>query len=59
MAARGIDVSGLPFVINMTLPDKSEDYVHRIGRVGRAGCMGLAVSFVATEPERVWYCSRR
>eukprot|EP00793_Prasinoderma_coloniale_P003340 PRCOL_00005975-RA len=59
VAARGIDVSGLPFVINMTLPDKSEDYVHRIGRVGRADCMGLAVSFVATEPERVWYCSKK
>ena len=31
----------------------------RIGRVGRADCMGLAVSFVATEPERVWYCSKK
>jgi ATP-dependent RNA helicase DDX1 len=39
VAARGLDISGLPFVINMTLPDRSEDYVHRIGRVGRADSM--------------------
>ena len=34
VAARGIDISGLPYLINMTLPDRSEDYVHRVGRVG-------------------------
>ena len=34
VAARGIDIAGLPFVINMTLPDRSEDYIHRVGRVG-------------------------
>ena len=34
VAARGLDVAGLPCVINMTLPDRSEDYIHRVGRVG-------------------------
>ena len=30
----GIDIAGLPYVVNMTLPDRSEDYIHRVGRVG-------------------------
>lgn len=34
VAARGIDISGLPYVINLTLPDRAEDYIHRVGRVG-------------------------
>lgn len=34
VAARGIDIAGLPYVVNMTLPDRSEDYIHRVGRVG-------------------------
>eukprot|EP00455_Lapot_gusevi_P053939 TRINITY_DN8523_c0_g1_i5.p1 TRINITY_DN8523_c0_g1~~TRINITY_DN8523_c0_g1_i5.p1 ORF type:complete len:192 (-),score=39.65 TRINITY_DN8523_c0_g1_i5:41-616(-) len=55
MAARGIDISGLPYVVNMTLPSESEDYIHRIGRVGRADRIGLAISIVATQPEKVWY----
>ncbi|CAG7785079.1 unnamed protein product, partial [Allacma fusca] len=55
VAARGIDVSGLPFMINVTLPDEKSNYVHRIGRVGRAERMGLAVSLVSTVPEKVWY----
>lgn len=55
VAARGIDVNGLPFMINMTLPDDKTNYVHRIGRVGRAERMGLAISFVASVPEKVWY----
>ncbi|KAK9791611.1 hypothetical protein WJX73_009998 [Symbiochloris irregularis] len=57
VAARGIDISGLPFMVNMTLPDKSEDYIHRVGRVGRQGVLGLAVSLVSTVPEKVWYCT--
>ncbi|EFN59708.1 hypothetical protein CHLNCDRAFT_33556 [Chlorella variabilis] len=57
VAARGIDIQGLPYVINMTLPDRSEDYIHRVGRVGRHDTMGLAISLVATVPEKVWYCS--
>lgn len=63
VAARGIDVSGLPFMINVTLPDEKSNYVHRIGRVGRAERMGLAISLVGIEPEKVWYhgqwCSSR
>lgn len=60
VAARGIDVQQLPFVINFTLPDEVEPYIHRIGRVGRAECVGLSVSFVAAAAkERVWYHSCR
>jgi ATP-dependent RNA helicase DDX1 len=55
VAARGIDVAGLPFVIQTTLPDDIENYIHRIGRCGRAEHMGLAISIVATEREKVWY----
>ena len=55
VAARGIDIQALPYVINMTLPDKSEDYVHRIGRTGRADRMGLAISIVSRHKEKVWY----
>jgi len=63
VAARGIDVKGLPYMINMTLPDEAESYIHRVGRVGRSDTMGLAVSIVA-EPElkeKVWYhkCANR
>jgi len=59
VAARGIDIQGLPFVVNMTMPDMSENYVHRVGRVGRAERMGLAVSLVSTVKERVWYCQNK
>jgi len=55
VAARGIDIAGLPFVIQMTLPDDIENYIHRIGRCGRAERLGLAISLVATEREKVWY----
>lgn len=55
VAARGLDITGLPFMINMTLPDEKSNYVHRIGRVGRAERMGLAISLVSTVPEKVWY----
>jgi len=47
VAARGIDVSGISHVINYDLPKFAEDYVHRIGRTGRAGNMGIAVSFAS------------
>ncbi|XP_034000001.1 ATP-dependent RNA helicase DDX1 isoform X5 [Trematomus bernacchii] len=61
VAARGIDVHGVPYVINVTLPDEKQNYVHRIGRVGRAERMGLAISLVAMEKEKVWYhvCANR
>uniref|UniRef100_F1KXS1 ATP-dependent RNA helicase n=1 Tax=Ascaris suum TaxID=6253 RepID=F1KXS1_ASCSU len=55
VAARGIDVRGVPFVINVTLPDEKANYLHRIGRVGRAERMGLAISLVSSHPEKVWY----
>lgn len=55
VAARGIDIKELPYVINFTLPDKPEDYIHRVGRVGRAGNIGLAISLVAACEEKVWY----
>lgn len=45
VAARGIDVSTLTHVINFDLPQSAEDYVHRIGRTGRAGASGVALSF--------------
>ncbi|OIO19218.1 MAG: hypothetical protein AUJ23_02330 [Candidatus Magasanikbacteria bacterium CG1_02_32_51] len=51
IAARGIDVKQISLVINFDLPDNSEDYVHRIGRTGRAGKFGKAISFV-TPPEK-------
>ena len=46
-------MGGLPFIINVTLPDEKSNYVHRIGRVGRAERMGLAISLVAAVPEKV------
>ncbi len=45
VAARGIDVQNISHVINFDLPENEEDYVHRIGRTGRAGAMGVALSF--------------
>mgnify|MGYP000058602070 CR=1 FL=1 len=45
IAARGIDIDQLPFVINFDLPNIPETYVHRIGRTGRAGNGGIAISF--------------
>ncbi len=49
IAARGIDVSDISIVINYDLPQNSEDYVHRIGRTGRAGLTGRAISFVTPD----------
>jgi ATP-dependent RNA helicase RhlE len=48
IASRGLDISGLPQVVNYELPFVPEDYVHRIGRTGRAGAGGNAVSLVCT-----------
>ena len=47
VAARGLDVAGISHVINFDLPKFAEDYVHRIGRTGRAGASGIAVSFAS------------
>jgi ATP-dependent RNA helicase RhlE len=49
VAARGLDIEHLPFVVNFELPNSPEDYVHRIGRTGRAGAAGTAVSLVCGE----------
>jgi ATP-dependent RNA helicase RhlE len=49
IAARGIDVVGIELVINYDLPDEAENYVHRIGRTGRAGLPGHAISFAAPD----------
>jgi len=49
IAARGIDIDALPHVVNFDLPNVPEDYVHRIGRTGRAGASGEAVSLVSAE----------
>jgi superfamily II DNA/RNA helicase len=52
VAARGLDIQGLDYVVNYNLPYLPEDYVHRIGRTGRAGNSGNAISFVSREEER-------
>lgn len=52
IAARGIDVANISLVINYDLPENSLDYVHRIGRTGRAGNSGLAISFVTPNQRR-------
>ena len=49
IAARGIDISELPHVVNFELPNVAEDYVHRIGRTGRAGSLGEATSLVCVD----------
>jgi len=49
IAARGLDISELPQVVNYELPHVPEDYVHRIGRTGRAGCAGQALSLVSDD----------
>ncbi|MDO8926218.1 MAG: DEAD/DEAH box helicase [Sideroxyarcus sp.] len=52
VAARGLDIDHLPMVINYEIPHAAEDYVHRIGRTGRAGASGTAISLVSPEEER-------
>ncbi len=51
LAARGIDIPNLPVVVNYDLPRSPTDYTHRIGRTGRAGASGLAISFVSAATE--------
>lgn len=53
VAARGLDVAGLPCVINYDLPFNAEDYVHRIGRTGRAGASGEAIALYSPEEEHL------
>jgi ATP-dependent RNA helicase RhlE len=54
LAARGIDIAQLPVVVNYDLPRSAVDYVHRIGRTGRAGEGGVAISFVGADDEAHW-----
>ncbi len=58
VAARGLDISDLPCVINFDLPYNAEDYVHRIGRTGRAGASGDAISVYSDKDERLRSPSR-
>jgi superfamily II DNA/RNA helicase len=53
IAARGLDIDELPCVVNFDLPYNAEDYVHRIGRTGRAGASGQAISLVSPEEKRL------
>ncbi|KAF0810218.1 ATP-dependent RNA helicase [Alcanivorax sp. S71-1-4] len=53
IAARGIDISELPHVVNFELPNVAEDYVHRIGRTGRAGAEGEAISLVCVDEKKL------
>jgi len=52
VAARGLDIDDLPLVVNYELPHVPEDYIHRIGRTGRAGASGEAISFCSPEEEK-------
>jgi ATP-dependent RNA helicase RhlE len=52
VAARGLDINELPYVVNFELPNAPEDYVHRIGRTGRAGASGVAISLMGQEETR-------
>ncbi len=52
IAARGIDVKNITLVVNFDLPEQAEDYVHRIGRTGRAGSEGKAISFATPDQKR-------
>ncbi len=53
IAARGIDIAQLPYVVNFELPNVAEDYVHRIGRTGRAGESGEAISLVCVDEHKL------
>ncbi|GAB1621161.1 DEAD/DEAH box helicase [Agarivorans albus] len=53
VAARGIDIANMPCVINLELPYKNEDYIHRIGRTGRAGQSGVAITLLSVDDEHL------
>jgi ATP-dependent RNA helicase RhlE len=61
LASRGLDIKELPVVVNYDLPRSATDYTHRIGRTGRAGMPGLAVSFVTVDAHAHWQliCKRQ
>jgi ATP-dependent RNA helicase RhlE len=49
VASRGLDIEELPYVVNFELPFEPQDYIHRIGRTGRAGSTGIAISLVTVD----------
>ncbi|MFM7330608.1 MAG: DEAD/DEAH box helicase, partial [Brachymonas sp.] len=61
LASRGLDIRELPVVVNYDLPRSATDYTHRVGRTGRAGMPGLAVSFVTADMQAHWQliCKRQ
>ena len=59
VAARGLDINGIELVVNYNLPDSCEDYVHRIGRTGRAGQPGKAISLATPAEQRMIYSIER
>ena len=59
VAARGIDIANLTYVVNYSLPEDLESYVHRIGRTGRAGKTGVAISFIGRSESRTVSLYRR
>ena len=59
LASRGIDIAQLPVVVNYDLPRSATDYTHRIGRTGRAGATGDAVSFVTAQAQQHWKLIRK
>jgi ATP-dependent RNA helicase RhlE len=54
IAARGLDIDGIKVVVNFEVPDTKESYVHRVGRTGRDGASGRALTLVAPEQRREW-----
>ncbi len=54
VAARGLDIENLPFVFNFDVPKSVDDYIHRVGRTGRAGQTGIAITFVTPEETKIW-----
>ena len=54
IAARGLDIEGIAHVVNFEVPDSSDAYVHRVGRTGRSGAEGHAITLVAPEEQRAW-----
>ncbi len=59
IAARGLDIDRLPHVVNYELPQVAQDYVHRIGRTGRAGCTGEAISLQGEDEANLLYAIER
>jgi ATP-dependent RNA helicase RhlE len=54
IAARGLDIEGIAHVVNFEVPDTSDTYVHRVGRTGRSGAEGHAITLVSPEEQRAW-----